>query len=54
LLAQLADGGRLLAPLGTAGSQHMVRVTRHAADLVEEHLAADTFVPLIGRHGFNP
>ena len=51
LLEQLADGGRLLAPIGTEQVQAIVRITRRGADLVEEQLAPASFVPLIGRHG---
>jgi len=51
LLEQLADGGRLLMPVGPPGAQEMVRVTRRGSERLEEHLAAASFVPLIGRHG---
>lgn len=51
LFQQLADGGRLLMPVGPPGAQDMVRVTRRGSERVEEHLAAASFVPLIGRHG---
>jgi protein-L-isoaspartate(D-aspartate) O-methyltransferase len=51
LLQQLAEGGRLLAPIGTGQVQDIVRITRRGGELVEDHLAAASFVPLIGRHG---
>jgi protein-L-isoaspartate(D-aspartate) O-methyltransferase len=51
LLGQLADGGRLLAPIGSGEVQAIVRITRRGADMVEERLAPASFVPLIGRHG---
>lgn len=51
LLEQLADGGRLLMPRGGPESQEVVRITRKGTELVEERLAAASFVPLIGRHG---
>ena len=51
LLQQLADGGRLLAPIGTGPAQEIVRITRRGAALSEERLAPASFVPLIGRHG---
>jgi protein-L-isoaspartate(D-aspartate) O-methyltransferase len=53
LLEQLADGGRLLMPVGPAGAQEIVRVTRRGAQLVEERIAPASFVPLIGKHGTN-
>jgi protein-L-isoaspartate(D-aspartate) O-methyltransferase len=51
LLEQLADGGRLLAPIGTGQLQAIVRITRRGTELQEEQLAPASFVPLIGRHG---
>ena len=51
LLEQLAEGGRLLAPIGPGQAQEIIRITRRGGELVEEHLAAASFVPLIGRHG---
>ena len=51
LLEQLADGGRLLAPIGTGQVQEIVRITRRGTALAEERLALASFVPLIGRHG---
>jgi protein-L-isoaspartate(D-aspartate) O-methyltransferase len=51
LLAQLADPGRLLMPVGLAGAQDIVRVTRRGPEWTEERIAAASFVPLIGRHG---
>lgn len=51
LLEQLADGGRLLMPVGPPGAQDIVRVTRRGAQWAEERIAAASFVPLIGRHG---
>jgi len=50
LKTQLADGGRLVLPIGADGhSQRLVRITRHDADRFdEETLCAVRFVPLIG------
>ena len=50
LKAQLADGGRLVLPIGAdAHSQRLVRLTRLGATLFdEETLCAVRFVPLIG------
>jgi protein-L-isoaspartate(D-aspartate) O-methyltransferase len=50
LLAQLADGGRLVMPLGPErGGQELVRLTRVAPERVErEDLGAVLFVPLVG------
>ena len=54
LLEQLADGGRLVAPLARGGRQVLVRVTRRGDSFEEEVLGSAQFVPLIGRHGFPP
>lgn len=51
LLEQLADGGRLLMPLGGPDSQELVRITRRGSAFNQERLSAASFVPLIGRHG---
>ncbi len=53
LLEQLADGGRLLAPVGDREQQMLKMVTRRG-DLTEERdILAVRFVPLLGAHGFS-
>ncbi len=53
LCAQLADGGRLVAPVGAQdGPQELVRLRRAGARLELEALGAVQFVPLIGAQGF--
>ena len=50
---QLADGGRIVLPLGPRHhSQFMYRFTQNAGRLHRENLGAFVFVPLIGTHGF--
>lgn len=51
LAAQLAPGGRIVAPVGTERIQELV--VRHA-DGREEHHGGVQFVPLLGRAGFRP
>jgi protein-L-isoaspartate(D-aspartate) O-methyltransferase len=48
LLAQLAPGGVLVAPVGLPGAQRLLRITRGAEGLVEEAFDSVTFVPLLG------
>lgn len=48
---QLADGGRLVLPLGDAYSQSLYRFTKVGEQLVSEDLGGFVFVPLIGRYG---
>ncbi|WP_144766936.1 protein-L-isoaspartate(D-aspartate) O-methyltransferase [Methylobacterium dankookense] len=53
LKAQLALGGRLVAPVGPAGAQTLVVLTRRGADLyAEEDRGPVSFVPLIGAEGW--
>jgi len=54
LLEQLAEGGRLVMPIGAAhGLQSLIRMTRLAPGRFERaDLGGVRFVPLIGAHGF--
>lgn len=47
LLKQLADGGRLVAPVGPRGDQHIYKITRRGNRYERQKLDAVTFVPLI-------
>lgn len=47
LCEQLAVGGVLVAPVGPAGAQRLVRVQRDAEGLHQETLEAVSFVPLL-------
>lgn len=52
LLAQLAEGGRLIVPVGDRTSQDLLKMTRRGKRMVEENLGACRFVNLIGVHGW--
>lgn len=52
LVAQLAEGGRLVIPVGPRASQHLLRVTRRGPDTPTENLGPVRFVPLIGEQGW--
>ena len=55
LVEQLKDGGVLLVPVGGAQFyQTLVRVRKMNGKIIEENLGGVTFVPLIGKHGFEP
>ena len=52
LVDQLADGGRLVAPVGPQGVQELVRLVREGERVREERHGGVVFVPLIGEHGW--
>ncbi len=51
LLDQLADGGRLVMPVGPSMNQDLLLVRRVGDTFEEEDLGAVRFVPLTGEHG---
>ncbi|MBU1158398.1 MAG: protein-L-isoaspartate(D-aspartate) O-methyltransferase [Candidatus Thermoplasmatota archaeon] len=52
LKAQLADGGRLLVPVGGRYFQKLMLVERKGSKFNQEDLGGCVFVPLIGEHGY--
>jgi protein-L-isoaspartate(D-aspartate) O-methyltransferase len=48
LLDQLAEGGRLVAPVGPEGRQELLRMTRRGDQFLRERLGYVSFVPLLG------
>jgi protein-L-isoaspartate(D-aspartate) O-methyltransferase len=53
-IEQLAEGGRIVAPLGTPDGQQLVRIEKTPRGLVRDELLAVRYVPLIvgdGREG---
>ncbi len=52
LLEQLADGGRLLIPLGDRYSQMLTKLTRQGKRLTKENLGGCRFVALTGEYGW--
>ena len=53
LLAQLKEGGILLAPVGGPFGQSMMRIRKQKGKLVQENLGEYIFVPLRGKKGFD-
>ena len=53
LKQQLAEGGRLVVPVGDRWVQTLMRVTRRGDDFKEENLGGCRFVDLIGEHGWS-
>jgi protein-L-isoaspartate(D-aspartate) O-methyltransferase len=52
LLEQLAEGGRLVIPVGDEQAQTLLRVTRTGASFKEEQLGECKFVKLFGKYGW--
>jgi protein-L-isoaspartate(D-aspartate) O-methyltransferase len=52
LVEQLAEGGRLVIPVGDSERQSMLRIVKRAGGLEQESLLTCRFVPLLGRHGW--
>ncbi|MGA0027895.1 MAG: hypothetical protein ACO3IJ_10550, partial [Steroidobacteraceae bacterium] len=48
VLQQLADGGRLVLPVGPEGQQELLRITRRGDQFARERLGFVSFVPLVG------
>ena len=52
LVAQLAEGGRLVLPVGAAKTQQLTRVRRRDGVVSSETMFDCQFVPLVGRYGW--
>ncbi len=52
LIDQLADGGRLVAPVGSRDLQQLVRIRKQGNRISCENFGGVVFVPLLGRHGW--
>ena len=52
LMDQLAEGGRMLVPVGTREMQRLVLVRREGVRFHQEEVLDCTFVPLLGRFGW--
>ena len=52
LIDQLAEGGRLIAPVGGRGYQELVKLVKQEGAIVKTYHGGVAFVPLIGRYGW--
>lgn len=53
LFSQLAEGGRLVIPVGGRFHQELWRVRKQGGKAVYEHLCPVSFVPLVGEEGWH-
>ena len=52
LIEQLAEGGKLIIPVGGQDEQELVMFTKKGSELVRESVLPVRFVPLVGTHGW--
>ena len=52
LRQQLADGARLVIPVGSRSAQMLLRLSRRGDEVHAERLVGVQFVPLVGRHAW--
>jgi protein-L-isoaspartate(D-aspartate) O-methyltransferase len=52
LIVQLADGGRMVIPIGPTGYQDLLRLRRRGENIERENMVPVAFVPLVGEHGW--
>ena len=52
LVAQLAEGGRMILPTGPPEAQMLIKVEKRQGELFRTQIAGCMFVPLIGREGW--
>jgi protein-L-isoaspartate(D-aspartate) O-methyltransferase len=52
LTDQLADGGRLVIPVGGSKHQELLRIVKQGDRITERSLYSCRFVPLLGRYGW--
>ncbi len=54
LKEQLADGGRIVIPVGTLFSQMLVAIEKKGDKFTSEDVCGCVFVPLVGKYGWKP
>ena len=52
IVAQLAEAGVIVAPVGQSSVQELIVAEKQHSELVERHVCGCRFVKLIGAHGF--
>ncbi|HUT74950.1 MAG TPA: protein-L-isoaspartate(D-aspartate) O-methyltransferase [Armatimonadota bacterium] len=51
-IEQLAEGGRMVVPVGNRAAQSLVVATKEGGEIKQRYDCGCVFVPLIGKHGF--
>lgn len=54
LKEQLADGGRLIIPVGDRFSQVLYKIVKRGNEFLQEDLGGCRFVDLVGKYGWSP
>lgn len=52
LISQLADGGKLVIPVGNQHSQELIKIEKHSNGVRQKNLGGCRFVKLVGEHGW--
>ena len=52
LIEQLAEGGRLVIPVGGAFGQELLLIRKNQGEITQEDICGCTFVPLVGKYGW--
>jgi protein-L-isoaspartate(D-aspartate) O-methyltransferase len=52
LITQLAEGGRLVVPVGNQHTQELIKICREKGDVQQTNLGGCRFVKLVGEHGW--
>ncbi len=52
LVEQLAEGGRLVIPVGGAFGQELLLISKNQGETTQEDICGCTFVPLVGKYGW--
>jgi protein-L-isoaspartate(D-aspartate) O-methyltransferase len=52
LIAQLAEGGRLVVPVGSRHSQDLIKITKQSDGIQQTNLGGCRFVKLVGKYGW--
>jgi protein-L-isoaspartate(D-aspartate) O-methyltransferase len=53
LIAQLAEGGRMVAPVGDQHAQDLIKITKDSNGIQRTSLGGCRFVKLVGKQGWN-